>query len=901
MTLRQCPLQEAEKVSKTGIGSPVWTGFELLRPEKRSARTDLGAQPRSFSNNARTIIFEPKIQDPWQGRQAQWRQGGSISYARRRPSETRELRLSRFHLTFMVSVMIWSMAALAHDLRSAWQTLARSRSVAGLIVALIAIGIGLNSAVFTVLDQMVLRKIAVTDPDRLVHFNGFSGGFREPVPYTILQRLRERTDLFAGVSGWIDQVVPIEVDGETAPALMVRVDGDFYRVTGAHPQIGRMLTREDSGPVAVISDQFWKGRLGGDPNVLGRTVRIGKAVLTIVGVMPKQFSGMIANVSSDVSVPLNAFKVSRLEPVARLQPGVTLESAAAQIQAMWPRLVAETVPPKRSAIEWTADSGATVSVESASRGEFLWRAEYERPLVLLLGMAALVLLIVCANLAGLLLARGVSRQKEMAIRMALGASRARLVRQFLLESLILAFAGGAVGLLIARWGSSVGASFLPMGNVPFDDGMNPRALGFAAGLSSLTTLAFGLMPAILTTRISVIQAIKGATGSRSSGHGIRRNLLVMQVALSVVLAAGALLFAITLARLAAEPLGFHYDRVLVLVVQGKSSNLELGREYFNELLRRLRALPGVEGVSIANEMPMQYPNYGGRGELSASAEAWETAEAHCAFPEYFATLGAPVLQGRAFRSQEANSIVISQMLSRRLFGAKSSIGRTLREKREGKTTDREVVGVVGDMKYGSPRAQTAPAFYLPCLQEWTPKDAGTNGMSIAVRGAGAGLERAVRREIEALGRQVVFRATPLRDLVGLRMLRERMFLVVTSVYGVVTLAVVGVGLYGLMIFLVASRTREIGIRIAIGARRGDVLWLLAREVLLVLGTGLGFGIVGAVMGTKLVASYLFGAEALEPLVFALTALVLALIGAAAAFVPARQALAVQPMDALRQE
>jgi hypothetical protein len=340
---------------------------------------------------------------------------------------------------------------------------------------------------------------------------------------------------------------------------------------------------------------------------------------------------------------------------------------------------------------------------------------------------------------------------------------------------------------------------------------------------------------------------------------------------------------------------------MVLVVQGKSSESEVGGEYFGELLRRLRALPGVERVSIANELPMQHASYGDRGEVSVSAGNWVTAEAHCVFPEYFATLGAPVLQGRAFRAQEGNAIVISRLLSWRLFGAESGIGRTLRQKREGKTTDRQVVGVVTDMKYGSPRAQIAPAFYLPCLQEWTPKQAGTRVMSIAVQCVGAGLERAARREVDALGRQVVFRATPLRDLVSLRMRRERMFAVVTSAYGLVTLLVVGVGLYGLMMFLIASRTREIGIRIAVGAMRGDVLRLVVQEVLLVLGVGVGFGIAGAAAGTKLVRSYLFGAHGLEPVVLALTALVLALIGAFAAFVPARRALAVQPLDALRHE
>jgi len=793
------------------------------------------------------------------------------------------------------------MEALAYDLRSAWRTLLRGRSSVTLTVALIAIGIGLNSAVFSLLDRMILRKIAVAEPDRLVHCNGFSGGFREPVPYTVLPRFRERRDLFVGVSGWVDQVVPIEVNGETRPTLMVRVDGDFYRLMGVHPQMGRLLTGEDRGPVAVISHQFWKGRLGGDPQVLGRTLRTGETVLTIVGVMPKEFSGMIANVSSDVTVPLDAFQVSRVEAVARLQPGVSLKTAAAQMQAMWPRLLTETVPPDRSASDWTAEMGSTMKVESASRGQFLARAEYERPLVLLLGMAALVLLTVCANLAGLLLVRGVSRRKALAIRIALGASRARLVWQLLLESLVPACAGGAASVLVARWGSALGASFLPLGNVPFDYGMNLRVLGFAAGLSFLTALAFGLLPAVLATRIAVMEAIKGGAGSRSGGDGIRRKLMVVQVALSVILVASSLVFALTLAVLNAEPLGFRADGVLVLAVQPKYSGSELGPEYFDELLRRLGGLPGVEQVSIANGLPMEYANYGQRTEVSTSGGGWVAAEAHCAFPSYFATLGTPVLEGRTFGAREGNAIVISQMLALRIFGTESSIGRTLREKREGTNPEGKVVGVVKDMKYNSPREQAVPAFYRPCRQEWTPKQAGSRGMSIAIRGVAGGLERAARREIDALGRQVVFRATPLRDLVRLRMLNERMLTAVTSAYGFVTLLVVGVGLYGLMMFLVASRRREIGIRVAVGAQPGDVLWVVVREVLLILGVGLGLGVVGAAAGTKLVTSHLPGTPALEPLALALTVLVLASIGAIAALAPARKALAVQPMDALRHE
>jgi len=514
-------------------------------------------------------------------------------------------------------------------------------------------------------------------------------------------------------------------------------------------------------------------------------------------------------------------------------------------------------------------------------------------------MAALVLLIVCANLASVLLARGVSRQKEMAIRMALGAGRARLIWQLLLESLLLASAGGVVSVLVARWGSALGVSFLPLGNVPFDYGINPHALGFGGGLAVFTAVGFGLMPAFLNTRIGVMSAIKGAghPGSRAS---IRKNLLVAQVALSAVLVTGSLLFAITLVGLAAERLGFRADGVLVLTVQGKSSSLELGREYFDELLRRLRGLPGVKRVSIANDLPMYFSSYGESGEVSASGENWVTAERHCVFPEYFATLGARVLEGRDLRAQEGHAIVISQLLAWRLFGSGTSVGRTVREKREDKTLDREIVGVVTDMKYGSPRAQAAPAFYLPCLDQWTPRQAGENVMSIGIRAVG-GQERVARREINALGQQYVLESTPLRDRVSRSMLRERMFGVVTSAFGLVTLVLVGVGLYGLMTFLVDSRTKEIGIRIAVGAQRGDVLWLIARELVLILGVGLGFGISGAVVGGKLVTSYLFGVSALEPAVLALTVLVLALIAAVAALFPVRRALAVEPTDALRHD
>jgi predicted permease len=770
----------------------------------------------------------------------------------------------------------------------------RSRSTAILAISLIAAGIGINTAVFTLLDRMVLRKIALPDPGRLIHFNGFSQD-REPVPVSILQRLRERHDLFAGVSGWLDQLLPVEVGNETIPVLIVRVEGDFYQVTGAQAQIGRALRPDDRGPVAVISDQFWKTRLSGDAGVLGRSVRVGGTVLTIVGVMPPEFSGMIANVSADIAVPLAAMRVSRLEPVARLQPGVSFERASAQIQAMWPGLLAQTVPSGTALTEWIQDVGSSVKVEPASHGQFLWREQYERPLILLVGMATLVLLIVCANLGGVLLARGVSRQKEIAIRFALGASRGRIISQLVLESLLLASVGGIASVLVARWASALGASFLPMGNVPFDHGMNFRSVGFAAGLSFCTAMIFGIVPAVVSSRAGLTGAIKGGCGGR-----IRQALLAFQVAVSTVLVAGSLLFVLTLGQLGAERLGFRPEGVLAVDVQGKSDS-KLEPQYFQELLGRLRALPGVEHASIANGLPMQYPQYGETGEVSRSGENWVTAEAHCSFPGYFSTIGTPVLQGRSFDARDRGAIVISQSLSWRLFGPGDSVGQTLRQKRDRKTVEREIVGVIADVKYGSPRDAAAAAFYVPCLDEWTPEEAARNGMTIAIRGRGTGLERAVRREVDTLGRQFVFETATLSSLVGVRTLRERMFAVVTSAFGVLTLALVGVGLYGLVGFFVASRTREIGIRVAVGAQRRDVFSLLARQVLGVLGGGVGGGLICAAAAAKLVSSYLFGVRALEPGVLAVTALTLTLGAALAILGPLRQALRIDPAEALRYE
>ena len=454
------------------------------------------------------------------------------------------------------------------------------------------------------LDNIVFRKLAVDEPDRLVHIEmRIVEGPWGNLPSSIVERLKERADLFSGVSGSADK--PAWKPAGPAIALVVRSDADILRVIGVRPALGRLLSASDQGPVAVISEHFWRDRLGADPAVLGQTVRAGTTVLTVVGVVPDS-SGMIANVRWDVTTPLRSFIDPHstegrarvwLDTVARLQPGVSIEAARAQVQATWTRLVADTAPTGRSPDEWAKISGRTALVEPASRGRFYWRAQYQGPLELLLGMAGLLLLLVCSNLATVLLARAISREKEMTIRLALGATRGRLVRASLLEALLLSSAGTALGLIVTRWSSAFSVAFLPAGNVPlhYDLALNGRALVFALALALFTAVACGVFPALRAGR------------AHGTGALQRRGLLVVQVALSSMLVTASLLFTTTLSGLGTTRLGFDADRVLAFSIQGKPGAVPAGYAYFDELQRRLSALPGVERVSIANELPCSIP------------------------------------------------------------------------------------------------------------------------------------------------------------------------------------------------------------------------------------------------------------------------------------------------------
>ncbi len=802
------------------------------------------------------------------------------------------------------------MLGLLHELHGAWRALIRARTTSFVAVALIAAGIGLNTTIFSLLDTVVFRKIAVADPDRLVHVNGIVHGVFTAVPYGIIERLRARTGLFAGISGWADTPMPVEAAGNTAIALVVRVDTDMDRVLGSRPQLGRVLTRDDRGPVAVISDRFWHERLGGDPRVLGRLVRAGRIALTVVGVMPPEFTGATANVPWDVTAPLENFIGSNrpkdrvlLDTIARLAPGVTQDAARTQVEAIWPQLLAETLPEGRTLEEWAADNGRTVEVAPAALGRYFWRRQYEGPLELLLGMAILVMVIVCANIAILLSARAAGRRRETGIRLALGASRWRLAREALIETALLAGIGAVLGFIFARWGSALSVAFLPSGNVRLHyDMLNGRAFIFGAALAILAALACGLIPALRQTATSAAEAMRrGGCDSVSAGRA-RRVLLTLQVGLSLMLVCGALLFAASLSALSAIDLRFSPENLLVLAVQGKPGAAAAGKEYFDELFDRLRELPGVESVTAANQLPFQSPAYGlPREEVSLDGDHWATAEPHCAFSGYFAALGARMAEGREFWRFDAPTAIVNERFARQFYGSGEIVGRTLRTRQDRQVVAREIVGVVSNIPYISPAEQAPAAFYIPCLELWTPQQAAATGMGIAIRFRGRDLEREARQQLEALGRQFVIKSPRMADLVKERMLRERMMALLSSAYGGVTLAVVLLGVYGLTSFVAAARGREISVRVALGARSRHVLWLAGRELAGVLLAGMALGVVGIFLCAKLIKSYLYGLQAADPALITVALGILAATAAAAAAVPIRRALALDPVRMLRQD
>jgi putative ABC transport system permease protein len=831
---------------------------------------------------------------------------------------------------------------LRQDLRFAIRTLAKSPGFTLIVVLTLALGIGANTAIFTLTDQVMLRALPVREPDRLVLLDGpgaFSGSSHNhsdsltPLSHPMFEHLRDQNTVFAGVLANYTALVHLTVGSQTDNVNGDLVSGTFFDVLGVKAAVGRLFTAEDdrtpgAHPVVVLGHGFWTRRFAADPKIVGQAVSVNSHPMTVIGVAGPGFHGVEVGESVDVYVPimmqaqvlptwrrgLGDWRTRWLTVMARLKDGVSVESARAGIDGLYAQLLQEDL--QNSDIKSERVRKAFVAKKlgllPGGRGTSGLRDQSKTPLLVLMGMVGLVLLIACANVANLLLARASSRQREIAVRLALGARRGRLVRQLLAESFVLSVLGGAVGIVFAAWTGDLLIRALPIDNATriFSVEPNLRVGLFAFGLSLLTGLVFGLVPAFQSTRPALASTLKNESGSVMGGTGafrFRKGLVVAQVALSLLLLIGAGLFTRSLINLRSLHPGFETERLLAFSVDPSLNGYDLKRRFalFEELQQELGAEPGVRLVSMASEALMTNSN----SSSTVAVKGYEAKEGenmnpnfNGVGPEFFATLGIPVVAGREFTSADRMDAppvaVVNETFARYFFGEKDPLGRTFALGRE-KDKEITIVGVAKDGKSASLREEPLRFVYLPYAQE-----TGVGQLTFYVRST---------VPPESLGprvRQVVQRVDstlPVTELKTMSMqireslFVERMVATLSAAFGFLATLLAALGLYGVMSYAVSLRTREIGVRVALGAERGTVLRMVLKDVAVLALIGVAVGLPSGYGLGRLVESQLFGLTARDPLTFVVATATLLLAAFLAGYFPAARATRVDPMIALRYE
>jgi predicted permease len=802
--------------------------------------------------------------------------------------------------------------------------LAKKRGFTAVAVVTLALGIGANSAIFSVVNGLLLRPLPYRDSDRLAiiwtHSPGANVAQDWPSPGQF-SAVKSQTDVFEDLALAHGSSYNL-AGGETAERVeTVQATSNLFAMLGARPLIGRLFLPEEDSPdkpqTVVLSHAIWQRRFGSDPGVLGRALTLNGKSFTVVGVLPPDFSlgyevmptvGAVQQPELFLPLPFTAKEMEsqgdeNYNIVARLKPGATVERAQTELDLVANRLAQqfpEEYPPSRA---------FRLSVRPLLEQVV---GDVRPALLVLLGAVGFVLLIACANVANLLLARAASREKEMAIRTAVGASRRRVVRQLLTESVVLACLGGALGLLVAYWGLDALRGLGP-GNIPRlrDVGMDARVLGFTFGVAVLTGVLFGLAPALRVSRVNLSESLK--EGGRSSAGGgrqrLRSALVVAEIALSLVLLVGAGLLVRSFVRVQQVEPGFDARNVLSmrLSVSGTSYAGARGPEFYRELLERVRRLPGVESAGAASILPLG----GGIGWGSITIEGYTPtngqeviqADQRIAGTGYFETMKAPLVSGRYFGEQDTAQsqkvAVIDENMARTYWPGADPVGR--RFKRGGADDDTPwltVVGVVGNVKQYALDTDSRVTFYTPHAQS----PSGTMYVVARTSVDPAGLAPAAAKEARALDPNVpVFDVKTMGQRLSDSLARRRFAMTALGLFALVAMALAAVGIYGVMSYSVAQRTREIGVRVALGAQGRDVLGLVVRQGMLLAALGIALGLVGAAGVTRVMGSLLFGVGATDPLTFASIALLLAAAALLACYVPARRATKVDPMVALRYE
>ena len=804
----------------------------------------------------------------------------------------------------------------------------------------LALGIGANTAIFQLLDAVRLRLLPVAHPEQLAELeiakdeHCCSGNFSDRRPnftYPQWEQIRNHQQAFSGIFAWGDTRFNLASGGEARYAEGLWVSGDYFRTLGVQPMAGRMITNADDhpgcgSPGAVISYPFWQREFAGDAQAIGKTISLDGHPVEIIGIAPAGFFGVEVGKSFDVAVPTcaepwingeDSHTAKRnhwwLAIIGRLKPGWTVPGASAQARAMSPAVFESTVPAnyRPDAAKYYAQYKLTAN--PAGSGVSSLRQRYEEPLLLLLGIAGLALLIACANLANLMLARASTREREMAIRLAIGADRGRLIRQLLAESLLLAAAGALAGAMLASFLSRYLISFLTTKDNPLfvELGADWRVFGFMAGLAILTCVLFGLTPALRASRAVPASAMKasgrGLTADRGK-FGLRRMLVISQVALSLVLLVGALLFVGSLRNLSTLDAGFRENGLLITGVDISRINVPAARRsvLYRELLNRLRAIPGVEATASASIVQISGNGWNDSIEmLGQRAQERMVPWFDRVSPGYFRTMGTPMIAGRDFDDRDTPSApevaIVNQEFSRKFMGGGNPIGRSFRMLVGPGEPQHvyQIVGLVKNSKYQSLREDFKPIVFVAESQNKEP-GLGVTFMVRSTLPLGS-LMTAVKKTVLDENSEISLRFQVFTAEVQESLLRERLMATLSGFFGFLAVVLATVGLYGVISYMVARRRNEIGIRIALGANRGNVLSLVLREAGVLLASGLVIGIGIALAVGRAASSMLFGLQPNDPVTIGASVAGLAVVAIAASLLPAMRAARVEPMVALREE
>ena len=823
------------------------------------------------------------------------------------------------------------------DIRFAVRSLRKTPGFLAVVILTLGLGIGANAAIFSLTDQILLRSLAVDDPSSLVLLDGpgaFMGRTMNQMTfsYPMYKDFRDRNEVFAGVLARFPLALTAVWRGASERAHGDLVSGNYFDVLGVQPALGRLFNAADDRtpgghPVAVLSYGYWQRKFGGDPLVLNQTITVNGHPLTIVGVADRKFTGIQIGRSVDIMVPImmkaqmtptwNDVDNRRsrwLNVMARLKPSVSRRQAESAMNVIFRQINEQEIKeiPGGSENFRKRFISKHLDLLPGSKGLSDLRREFSTPLIVLMSMVGVVLLISCANVANLLLARTTARQKEISLRLALGANRARILRQQFVESGLLALAGTSVGLMFAWWTGGMLIRALPGDPAARTLSSNPdaRVIGFTLVVGATTALIFGMIPALQATRASVTSTLKEDAGSVAGGGRqarLRRTLVIGQVALSMLLLAGAGLFARSLYNLKTLDPGFRVENVFTFSVDPSLSGYEGERltALYGRLQQELSTVPGVRSVSMSENGVLTGNDWVTTIRVDGY-QAKESADMNPntdgVGPRYFETMGISLIGGREFTDRDVKGAprvaIVNEAMAKYFFGGSSALGRRFGFAR-GTATDIEIVGVAKDVRSLELRSSARRYIYIPYTQ-----DEDVTQLTYYVRAAqdSPAMTTALRQAVQRIDPNLpIFDMKSMRVQVDESLFVERMVAVLSVAFGALATLLAAIGLYGVMSYAVTRRTREIGIRMALGAERRRVLWLVLKEVAVMAAVGITGGLAAAFWLTRQVQAQLFGLTPTDPPTLMGAALLLSVIALAAGYFPARRATTIDPLVSLRTE